>query len=69
MPCWRFALRAGAEVWRQFFQARPAPGYHDLMALIKFRRLRAEGDLYPLMSHLLYFKEVLACARPQADAR
>jgi hypothetical protein len=38
------------------------------MAMIKFRRLRAEGDLYPFMSNLLYFKEVLACPRTQGAA-
>lgn len=69
MPRWRFTLRASAQVWQQFFNPHPVPGFHDLMALIKYRHLRAEGDLYPLMSHLLYFKEVLACARPQGDAQ
>lgn len=59
----RFALRAGESVWSSFWHAHPAPGYHDIMALIKFKRLKAEGDLYPLMSHLLYFKDVLAAVR------
>lgn len=59
----RFALRAGESVWSSFWQSHPAPGYHDIMALIKFKRLKAEGDLYPLMSHLLYFKDVLAAVR------
>lgn len=66
-PCapesWRFALRAPPNVWRAFWQQLPLPGYHDIMALIKFKHLKAEGDLYPLMSHLLYFKDVLAAAR------
>ncbi len=60
---YRFALRAGENVWSSFWQSHPAPGYHDIMALIKFKRLKAEGDLYPLMSHLLYFKDVLAAVR------
>ena len=63
MPRWDFALRAQAEDWARYWTPRPAPGFHDLMAMIKFRRLRAEGDLYPFMSNLLYFKEVLACPR------
>lgn len=63
MPRWQFALRAQAEDWARFWAPKPAPGFHDLMAMIKFRRLRAEGDLYPFMSNLLYFKEVLACPR------
>lgn len=65
MPRWDFALRARAEDWAVFWTPAPPPGFHDLMAMIKFRRLRAEGDLYPFMSHLLYFKEVLACPRTQ----
>jgi len=65
MPRWQFALRAAAEDWAQFWTPKPPPGYHDLMALIKFRRLRVEGDLYPFMSHLLYFKTVLAYPRAQ----
>ncbi|MDH1520779.1 hypothetical protein [Achromobacter mucicolens] len=65
MPRWQFALRAAAADWAQFWRATPPPGFHDLMALVKFRRLRVEGDLYPLMSHLLYFKDVLACPRAQ----
>lgn len=65
MPRWQFALRASAEDWAQFWQPLPPPGFHDLMALVKFRRLRAEGDLYPLMSNLLYFKDVLACPRAE----
>jgi len=63
MPRWQFALRAATEDWARFWMAHPPPGYHDLMALIKLRRLRAEGDLYPFMSHLLYFKTVLTCPR------
>lgn len=68
MPRWDFALRAQAEDWARYWAARPAPGFHDLMAMIKFRRLRAEGDLYPFMSNLLYFKEVLACPRAPGAA-
>ena len=65
MPRWQFALRAAAADWAQFWRPTPPPGFHDLMALVKFRRLRAEGDLYPLMSNLLYFKDVLACPRAE----
>jgi len=60
---WRFALRASGQTWDAFWQALPQPGYHDLMAMFKFKYLKMEGDLYPLMSHLLYFKDVLASVR------
>jgi hypothetical protein len=60
---WRFALSASGQTWSAYWQALPRPGYHDLMAMLKFKYLKMEGDLYPLMSHLLYFKDVLASVR------
>ena len=60
---WRFALRASSDAWTAFWQPRPVPGYHDIMAMLKFKNLKMEGDLYPLMSHLLYFKDVLVSVR------
>ena len=36
---------------------------HDLMAMVKRRHLQLEGDVYPFMSNLLYFKGVMAALR------
>ena len=63
---WAFALRAPAQAWSQFWSALPPPGFHDIMAMLKLGHLRMEGDLYPLMSNLLYFKDVLAAVRRDA---
>ena len=63
MPTWRFALRAPAQEWDAFWEALPRPGSHDLFALLRRRQLRLEGDLYPFMSNLFYFKELLAQPR------
>jgi hypothetical protein len=63
MPRWTFALRASREDWEQFWQPLPKPGFHDLMALVKFRRLRVEGDQHPFMANLLYFKGVMESLR------
>jgi hypothetical protein len=63
MPNWTFALRAPAEAWEKFWQAKPPPGFTDLFALVRKRLLRIEGDLHPFMANLLYFKEVLAAPR------
>ena len=60
---WRFAIRASAETWREFWQPVPRPGYHDLFALTRFGRARIEGDLLPLMANLRYVKEVLESPR------
>jgi hypothetical protein len=63
MPRWTFALRAPADAWTRFWEAMPEPGFHDLFALIKHRRLKAEGDLHPFMANLFYFKGVLGSLR------
>src|SRR5665213_1910481 len=63
MPSSAFALRASAEEWAKFCSPRPPPGCNDLMALIKRRVLKAEGDLQIFMANLRYFKEALAKLR------
>ena len=63
MPSSSFALRAPEEEWQKFWSPRPPPGCNDLMALIKRRVLKAEGDLQILMANLRYFKEALAKLR------
>ena len=63
MPSSSFALRAPEEEWQKFWSPRPPPGSNDLMALIKRRVLKAEGDLQILMANLRYFKEALAKLR------
>ena len=63
MRSWRFAVRAGADAWRRFWQAVPEPGYHDLLAMTRFGAARIEGDLHPLMANLRYVKDVLEAPR------
>jgi hypothetical protein len=63
MPSSSFALRASEEEWRKFWSGRPPPGSNDLMALIKRRVLKAEGNLQVFMANLRYFKEALAKLR------
>jgi len=65
-PSYSFALRASREVWEKFWQPLPPRGFSDIFALVKFRRMRVEGDLHPFMSNLLYFKDVLAAPRKEA---
>jgi len=64
MPSSSFALRAPEEEWQKFWDCRPPPGSNDLMALVKRRVLKAEGDLQIFMANLRYFKEALAKLRP-----
>ena len=65
MPSSAFALRAPEEEWRKFWSDRPPPGSNDLMALIKRRVLKAEGNLVVFMANLRYFKEALAKLRSE----
>jgi hypothetical protein len=67
MPSWTFALRASEEEWTRFWSP-PQPGSYDLMALIKRRALKVEGDLQPFMANLRYFKEALVKLRAGAAA-
>lgn len=68
MPSWSFALRAPQHEWQKFWSANPGPGSNDLMALIKRRVLKAEGDLKVFMANLRYFKESLEKLRPAGAA-
>lgn len=70
MPAWSFALRAAEEDWAKFWAPIPAPGYSDIFALVRWKRMRIEGDLQPLMANILYIKDVLASLRDdQHDGR
>ena len=60
---WRFAIRAKKECWEKFWQKTPAPGWHDLFALLRRGEVAFEGDQRVLMAHLLYLKLVLAAPR------
>ena len=66
MPTWSFAFRAAAETWDRFWEPDPKPGFHDLLAILKFSTLKIDGDPYSFMSNLLYFKEILATLRRTA---
>ena len=41
----------------------PKAGFHDLLALTKRGEAVVEGELHPFMTHLQYFKDVLALPR------
>jgi hypothetical protein len=68
MPSSSFALRASEEEWRKFWSPRPPPGSNDLLALVRRRALKAEGNLQIFMANLRYFKEALAKLRAGASA-
>jgi hypothetical protein len=63
LPRWTFALKAARETWEAFWAPNPPVGFHDLIAMLRFGRLVVEGDQYPFMANLRYFKDLLALPR------
>jgi hypothetical protein len=63
MPSWRFSYTASPQAWIEYWQAEPKPGWHDLLALTKRGEAHLAGDLHPFMTHLQYFKDLLALPR------
>jgi hypothetical protein len=66
MRSWCFSYRASPIAWAEFWKPVPRPGWHDLLALTKSGEAVLEGDLLPFMTHLQYFKDVLALPRAKA---
>src|SRR5262245_43827346 len=64
---WSFAIRGSEQAWGQFWLPVPPPHFHDLFALAKRGEFRIEGDFHPLMSNLLYLKDMLAAPRRLAS--
>jgi hypothetical protein len=63
MPTWRFGYTASPQAWIEYWRPEPKPGWHDLLALTKRGEAHLVGDLYPFMTHLQYFKDLLALPR------
>ena len=63
LQSWDFAVKGSENGWDRFWQRFPPPGWHDILALNKRREFSIEGNLHPLMSHLQFYKDLLACVR------
>ncbi len=63
MRPWRFAIRAERAAWEKFWAKVPAPGWHDLFALLRRGEVVFEGDQRVLVAYLMYLKLVLAAPR------
>lgn len=68
MRAWRFAYRASPAAFAAYWQPMPAAGWHDLLSLTKRGEATLEGDIHPFMTHLQYFKDLLALPRSRAGA-
>ena len=70
MRSWTFAVRGTVRAWDGYWQAVPAPGWHDLFALSKRGEMIFEGALQPFVANLQYVKDLLALPRRAGcDAR
>lgn len=49
---YQFAIRAGAETWREFGRETPSPMYHGIWAASFQKDMSLEGDLLVLMQNL-----------------
>ncbi|BBO72654.1 hypothetical protein DSCW_00710 [Desulfosarcina widdelii] len=63
MCSWDFAVRGSVHAWNAFWQDPPEPGWHDLFALTKRGEMTMEGNLYPFVANLQYFKDVVTLPR------
>ncbi|MGH8709495.1 MAG: hypothetical protein ACREVD_15735 [Burkholderiales bacterium] len=63
MPQSDLRLRAASEVWSKFLAPVPPPGYHDLLALRRYRRIQIEGDIRLMSAYLFYLKRLFALLR------
>lgn len=64
MPRTDLRLRASSETWDRFLAPVPPPGYHDLLALRRYRRIQIEGDIRLMSAYLFYIKRLFALLRP-----
>ena len=48
MPSYIFKLTASKKEWLKFLQTTPQPGSHDIIAMLRRKVLKFEGDLHPL---------------------
>lgn len=63
MRSWRFSYVASPGAWAAYWQEMPSAGWHDLLSLTKRGEAALSGDLHPFITHLQYFKDVLALPR------
>lgn len=60
---YRFGFITDAAALEAFWAPIPAPGFHDIFAMVKIGRAEIVGDMLLLVMNLRFFKEVLALGR------
>jgi hypothetical protein len=67
-PACEFVLDAPAAAWAAFAQPTPAPGYHDVIALIEARHAQLHGEPLGFFRNLFLVKGIVAAVF-SGDAR
>lgn len=65
---YQFAFHTDSDALAQFWQTRPAPGFHDIFGLVKIGRGRISGDILTLVLNLRFFKEFMTLNRAEDGA-
>jgi len=69
MPRSDLRLRAATETWARFLEPVPPPGFHDLFAMRRYRRIQIEGDIRLMSAYLFYIKRLFELLRPHEAKR
>lgn len=67
-PALEFVLEAPQSAWAEFSQPMPAPGYHDIVALIESGRARFIGEGLGFFRNLFLVKGIVSAVF-RGDAR
>ena len=65
---YRFGFVTDAAALEAFWTPTPAPGFHDIFAMVKIGRAEIVGDMLLLVKNLRFFKEVIALPRTAKEA-
>lgn len=63
-----FRIGASRAAWDEFKRPIPRPGFHDIFAMHANGHAAIEGDIPTLLTHLGFFKALLACLRKGSQA-
>lgn len=66
---YRFGFVTDSDALKEFWTAIPAPGFHDIFAMVKIGRAEIIGDMLLLTKNLRFFKEVIALPRAARSAQ
>jgi hypothetical protein len=54
-----FSFTTDQHSWNQFCEPEPAPGFHDISAMLEFRYVQLSGNYLPWISNMMYVKGVI----------